>query len=218
MALVSWLPSFIPQSISNNVFLLRKHLGKAEEASLGTLGTEHRSYATRFSKSNWLGCVPSWGKSIFKQLWSVDETCWLSQMYLVPDPGWPTCSSCVCGSLCHQVWSAPSLQRCCPPQVWVVWAVPPSLLTPALLLQILSQEDGYPKKWLIHPAWVLGCEDPQSGDPAPRSLSKKWKLWALGILSSFVMQPNPARADKYNFWNTMGKCFMWFFSDGMFAP
>ena len=125
MALVSWLPSFIPRSISNNVFLLRKHLGKAEEASLGTLGTEHRSYATRLSKSNWLGCVPSWGKSIFKQLRSVDETCWFSQMYLVPGPGWPTCSSCVYGSLCHQVWSAPSSQRRCPPQVWVVWAVPP---------------------------------------------------------------------------------------------
>ena len=35
---------------------------------------------------------------------------------------------------------------------------------------------------------------------------------------TFVMQPNPAKADKYNFWNTMGKCFMLFFSDGMFAP
>ena len=54
---------------------MRKHLGKAEKAALGTLGTEPRSYATQLSKSNWLGCVPSWGKSIFKQLWSVDETC-----------------------------------------------------------------------------------------------------------------------------------------------
>lgn len=98
MALVSWLPSFIPRSLSNNAFLLRTPLGKAEAASPGTLGTEHRSYAARLSKSSWLGCVPSWGESICKQSRSVGEMWWFSPAWLAPGPEWPTCPSCVCGS------------------------------------------------------------------------------------------------------------------------